>query len=107
MPQCPLSDARLAQELPHNVGDDAGQPETHAYVLPDGPQLGVPPVHVVRQSPQWSLDERSTSQPSAALAEQWPNPFSHWNAHLPLVHAIEAVSTCASSVQSVPHEPQL
>ena len=52
IPQCALSDVRLAHEVPHNIGAVAGHPETQANEFPDGPQLGVPPVHFVVQSPQ-------------------------------------------------------
>jgi hypothetical protein len=76
-PQWALSNVRFAHEPEHRVGAVAGHPDVHAKLLPDGLQMGVPPLHTTIQEPQWSLAEKSVSHPSAGAVEQCPKPGWH------------------------------
>jgi len=107
VPQAPQLDVSvdvLEHVPPHSVGDDAGQPDAHAYVLPEAAHTGVPPLHTVPQAPQ--LDEVS-SWTQAPLQRVYPDsqrspqdPATHvgWELATVAVHAVPQVLQLSTSV---------
>jgi hypothetical protein len=106
VPQLASSVITLEHDPEHRVVPD-GQPEAHAYVVPERAQTGVAPLHAVVHEPQCAAALRSVSQTSAGLLEQCWYPAAHVYVQMPFVHARPAATTCDRSVQSVVQLPQV
>lgn len=106
LPQWLSSDARFAHEPLQSIVD-AGHPDAHANVLPEGLHRGVLPLHAPVHDPQWLGLERSVSQPSPGFVEQCAYPGRHVNAQAPALHARPPAATWASCVQSFVHDPHV
>ncbi len=107
LPQLPQLFASLAvftHAPPGHKMEPAGQPETQAYVVPDTEQMGVPPLHPSEaHPPQCALEERSVSQPFAAIPSQSAKP----GLHDAIAQAdLAQVAVAFARAQTMPHPPQ-
>jgi hypothetical protein len=99
-PQCRGSLSVLAQRLPQRVGTSGGQVSVQPKLPLTGAQIGVAPLQIVKQLPQWAGSPRSLSHPSAALQSPKPGKQALPTSQLPPTQATLLASTLGYTAQS-------
>ena len=114
-PQCVGFVVVSTQEKLQSVGAVGAQTTPQAWDAPAVTQIGAGSLQIVPQRPQSVAEDRSDSQPSAAIALQWVNPVTHtvphavpshvgawWGPTGQGAHDAPHVSTSASLTQLAP-----